>query len=400
MNEPRFNPDNCIACTVCLVHCPVCAATPEYPGPRFVGPAYERFRLLGLAEDDALHYCSNCKNCDISCPHDVPVSSLLMRARAAHAAKNRRSPGGWILAHGALVARFAGLVPAGLRNAGMNNPATRLLLDCIGISKKAPLPAFAPHTLRALLKKRPTKGAATGKRKKIAFFPGCYIDLYDPQTGLDILWLLEQAGCEVVVPDFSCCGLPMIANGYWEDARGSAAANLTLLARCAAENIPVLTGCPSCRLTLAEELPDYFPELFAKAAPPPVEDAQHFLRACLERGDLPLPEHAPPRRVVYHAPCHLRAQGQGLSGLELLRALPGCDVIHADAGCCGISGSYGFKKDKYEIGMHVGAELFRFLRATAADCAASECGTCRLQILHGSGKAALHPASIVRAALE
>ena len=46
----HINPDKCIACTTCVVHCPVADATPKFLGPRMIGPAYERFRLLGLTE--------------------------------------------------------------------------------------------------------------------------------------------------------------------------------------------------------------------------------------------------------------------------------------------------------------------------------------------------------------
>ena len=105
-------------------------------------------------------------------------------------------------------------------------------------------------------------------------------------------------------------------------------------------------------------------------------------------------------RAIYHAPCHLRAQGNGLPGLELLRRLPGVMVRNADAGCCGISGSYGFKKEKYDIGQEIGAALFKTIRESGAHIAASECGTCRVQILHGSGLPCLHPVSIVRQRLE
>ena len=38
----RINPDKCIACTTCVVHCPVAEATPKFLGPRMIGPAYER----------------------------------------------------------------------------------------------------------------------------------------------------------------------------------------------------------------------------------------------------------------------------------------------------------------------------------------------------------------------
>jgi glycerol-3-phosphate dehydrogenase subunit C len=83
-----------------------------------------------------------------------------------------------------------------------------------------------------------------------------------------------------------------------------------------------------------------------------------------------------------------------------LRALPGHRVIEAAAGCCGLSGSYGFKKEKYETGMKVGEALFRVLRETAADFSSSECGTCRLQMRHGSGKISLHPATVMLRASE
>ena len=69
----HVNPDPCIACTTCTVFCPVAQATGEFLGPRMIGPALQRFRLLNMAEDNSLSYCSNCKNCDISCPQGVNI---------------------------------------------------------------------------------------------------------------------------------------------------------------------------------------------------------------------------------------------------------------------------------------------------------------------------------------
>lgn len=397
MDAKRLSPDACIACTSCLVQCPVSAVTPDYPGPRFIGPAFERFRLLAIAEDDSLHYCSNCKNCDIACPHGVPVSTLLMRARAAQSAGRGRSLRDWALAHGEILGRWMRFIPASMRNAGMLNPVSRRLLDRLGIAGEAPLPAFASRPLRARLSSLPLARGG----KPVAFFPGCYTNMYDPETGLDIIELLHKAGYAVTVPDdFVCCGLPMVAGGFWEDARANAVRNREALRRFARDGVTVITGCPSCALMLTVDIDEYFPELDMASVAGCVADAQHFLRECLERGELEPPRNARPRILAYHAPCHLRAQGQGLSGLELLRALPGCTVINADAGCCGISGSYGFKKEHYAVSMQTGADLFATLRAISAEANVSECGTCRLQMRHGSGQKSLHPATIVRQVLE
>ena len=66
------------------------------------------------------------------------------------------------------------------------------------------------------------------------------------------------------------------------------------------------------------------------------------------------------------------------------------------AGCCGISGSYGFKKEKYQIGMEVGEELFDTIKNSNCEIVTTECGTCQAQIKHGTGKKAYHPVSVIR----
>lgn len=410
IHTAKLNPDSCIACTICLVHCPVAKATPNFLGPRMVGPAYERFRLLGLGEEKSLHYCSNCKNCDIACPHDVPISAFNMRARAAQAARVKPLFRDWILGHGETLAKLLHYVPAFCKNLGMLNPLTRKLLSCIGISSEAPLPVFASKSFRTLFRQRVASPTKTGQdpARQVVFFPGCYIDIYDPRTGLDMVWLLEKAGYTVIVPDsFLCCGLPMVANGFWGDAHANAQRNIQTLHHYAEQNIPVVTGCPSCALMFNADIPEYFPniaETLQKSSPqsslPSISDAQSFLWNCVSTGDLLLKPAPKALKVIYHAPCHLRAQGIGLPGLALLQALPNVTALNANAGCCGISGSYGFKKEKYAIGMDVGEELFAVLRTSNADYAASECGTCRLQMRHGSQINSLHPVSIVREVLE
>ena len=395
----RISPDKCIACTTCVVHCPVARGTPKFLGPRMIGPAYERFRLLGLAEDESLTYCANCKNCDITCPQGVPVASINMLARAAHCRKHGASMRDWVLAHGELQAKLLQIIPAALKNFGMLNPVTRKILDMFGIDKRAPLPAFAPKTFRQLAKKLEQPSLP----RKVVFFPGCFVDVYDPQTGLDMIWAFNRAGYEVIAPDnFGCCGLPMIANGFWQDSRRQARRNLAEIARWREQGIPVVTGCPSCALTFRQDLPEFFPDLVEKHGHGVLEDAQDFLLDCVDRGELDLPDVAGAGdfSIIYHAPCHLRAQGNGLPGLRLLQRLKGISARNADAGCCGISGSYGFKKEKYDIAQEIGSELFSTVRESGADIASSECGTCRVQIQHGSGKKAVHPVSILRAWFE
>lgn len=393
------NPDKCVACSTCVVQCPVAEVTSKFLGPRMIGPASERFRLLNAGEDESLSYCANCKNCNISCPQGVDVANINMLARTRYSREHRPSFRDWILAHGELEADLVRFFPSGLVNFGMVNPLTKLVLDAIGISKKADLPTFARDQFPALFKsyRQPTL------QKKVVFFPGCYIKAYAPETGIDLVWLLNRAGYNVIYPEnFCCCGTPLYTNGFEKDARKNAAVNLLELKKWREEGVPVLSLCPSCQLMFRSEIPIYFPELAEELdGKTALDDAQEFILSCIEKGELPL-DGAEQNKldVMYHAPCHLRAQGIGMPGLELLKKLPGVHAVNADAGCCGISGSYGFKKEKYDIGMAVGSQLFRTIKDSGIEQVATDCGTCRVQIMHGTGHPVAHPLNILRRRLD
>jgi len=71
-------------------------------------------------------------------------------------------------------------------------------------------------------------------------------------------------------------------------------------------------------------------------------------------------------------------------------------AIELDADCCGIAGTYGLKKEKYEISMTVGERLFGQLRESKGDLAACDSETCRWQITHATGVATRHPIEVLR----
>lgn len=394
------NPDACTACTICTAHCPVAEATLKFRGPKFTGPAYERFRLLGFGDEQSLEYCSNCKNCDISCPSGVPVSTFNMLARAEYCRTNSQPFRDWILGHAGLMGRLTSILPAWMINLGMKNPVSRKVMDVMGIDGRAPLPSFAPLKDRRALRRM---GSVPAADKLAVFFPGCFINYYEPHVGFDVIRLLEMAGYAVVVPgNFSCCGLPLVAGGFADAAIDYARINAMEIARWARAKVPVITACPSCALMLQKEYADLFPrEEGLGEHGDIVHEACSFFLGEVAGGSLSLASANPAKeRMTYHAPCHLRALGRGRTGLDLLRLMPGMEILDTDEQCCGISGSYGFKKGKYEIGMTVGSPLFSAMKQSGAALSLSECGTCRVQMRHGSGLAARHPLSVLRDALE
>jgi glycerol-3-phosphate dehydrogenase subunit C len=91
----------------------------------------------------------------------------------------------------------------------------------------------------------------------------------------------------------------------------------------------------------------------------------------------------------------MKSQGIGRPWLQLLRAVPGIEIEEIKADCCGMAGTYGFKKEKYKISMDIGRDLFRGVLAYKPDLAVTECGSCQMQIEHGTHVRTLHPAEIL-----
>jgi glycerol-3-phosphate dehydrogenase subunit C len=363
------------------------------------GPAFERFRLLGLPDEASVEYCSNCKNCDISCPSGVPVSTFNMLARAAFCRGKKIPLRDLLIGFSGDIGRLARYIPAFLLNFGMKNPVSRLLLDVLGLDRRAPLPSFAPLSHRQTLVAR---SRSTGRgRKAAALFPGCFVSYYEPGAGLDIVFLLEKAGYEVLVPDgFVCCGLPMLCAGLMNAARTRARQNSRKVALLTEQGIPVISPCPSCALMISREYQEIFPEDTAGTGTGLVYEASSFIFSLVEQGLLNMTDARPiAGKIAYHAPCHLRALGMGRQGFELLRHISGTHIEDVNAGCCGLAGSYGMKKGHWEIAALAGASLLRAIGETGADLCVSECGSCRTSLAHGTGLRAVHPLSLLANAL-
>ncbi len=79
----RDSLDHCVKCTICETFCPVAAATPLFPGPKYVGPQAERYRSPdGPSPDRSLDYCSSCGICTQVCPQGVKIAEINSQARA------------------------------------------------------------------------------------------------------------------------------------------------------------------------------------------------------------------------------------------------------------------------------------------------------------------------------
>lgn len=396
MKKSHNDPDSCIACTSCVAYCPVSAVTRKYAGPKMMGPALERFRGVDANTEFSLEYCSNCKNCDISCPSGVPISTLNMLAKSKMYKTKRHSILEWILAHSDIISKMASPI-ASLSNFGMSNPLTKMILKRIGVTDTMNLPSYAGKTF--LRQFRDLK--QHNFPDKAVFFPGCYINNYEPGIGMDFVAVMQQNRFEVIVPEgLDCCGSPQVIQGYLDEAVVKGRTNISALKSWIDQGIPVITCCTSCGLMLKMEYQELMDLDHMDILAQNTYDSSEFLLEMRDKGRLNMQFGPVPGRYMYHTPCHLRAQGIGRPSLELLSLIPGFQIEDADAGCCGQSGTYGFQVDKHEIAMAIGEPVFERIKDHAPDAIVSDCSGCRMQLSQATGFPALHPMTLLRRSYE
>ena len=67
------------------------------------------------------------------------------------------------------------------------------------------------------------------------------------------------------------------------------------------------------------------------------------------------------KKAFYHSHCQQRTCNSATQTVEVLRAA-GFDVVTSSVECCGMAGSFGYKRDYYELSMAVGEDLFAQVR--------------------------------------
>ncbi|EPL6453804.1 MULTISPECIES: anaerobic glycerol-3-phosphate dehydrogenase subunit GlpC [Providencia] len=389
--------ESCIKCTVCTTYCPVAKVNPLYPGPKQAGPDGERLRLKDpMLYDEALKYCTNCKRCEVACPSDVKIGDIIARARNTYSQQKPKIRDA-ILSHtdlmGSLSTPFAPVVNTitGLK------PVRQILDKALKIDHRRELPKYSFGTFRRWYSKQAAEQAKF--EEQVAFFHGCYVNYNHPQLGKDLIKVFNGMNIGVqLLKREKCCGVALIANGFMKQAKRQANVNLESLQETILEkHIPVVATSSTCTFTIRDEYTHVL-DVDTSEMRDNIELATRYIYRLLEQGRELKLKHTP-LKVAYHTPCHMEKMGWTSYTLELIKRVPGVELIVLDSQCCGIAGTYGFKKENYEVSQGIGAGLFRQIEESGADMVITDCETCKWQIEMSTSKKCEHPISLLARAL-
>ncbi|MFI5461282.1 MAG: FAD-binding and (Fe-S)-binding domain-containing protein [Isosphaerales bacterium] len=356
---------------------------------------------------EVLDLCLECKACKSECPTNVDMARLKAEFLHQYHLKHGLPWRNRIFGHVAELGRI-GCAVRPVSNWLARSGLSRWLNETLfGIDRRRVPPAFARRTL---LQRFPALQKNDGfdlPGRRVLLFPDTFTNYFEPEIGAAAIALFDRAGCAVTLgpPGLRCCGRPLISNGLLDQAVASAKHNVERLHEWSRGGGRIIACEPSCILTIRDDYPALLKGERRSRAETVAQSCltfEEFLASILvpDTG-APLCWKQGPRQILVQAHCHQRSLVGAGPMLELLRSLPGAEVIDLDAGCCGMAGSFGYEVEHYEISRQVGEQrlLPAVRQARPEDIIVAPGFSCRLQIQHFTGREAVHPAVLLHSLL-
>jgi FAD/FMN-containing dehydrogenase/Fe-S oxidoreductase len=344
---------------------------------------------------ESLDLCLACKGCKHDCPVSVDMATYKaeflshhyrgrLRPRAAYAM-------GGIRTWAALASRMPRFVNA-LTHAARTAAAFKTIG---GLACEREIPRFAEETFVDGFRAREPR-ASTG-RPRVILWPDTFTNYFLPARGHAAVAVLEAAGFDIELPSRPlCCGRPLYDFGWLDRAKRRWIRILETMREPIRAGVPIVGLEPSCVSAFRDELGNLMPH---------DEDAMRLARQVFTLAELILQSGWKPprlrRKALVHGHCHHKAIMSMHADTELFDAL-GLDWTLLDDGCCGLAGSFGFERGKYDVSMAIGElVLLPAVREAEAETLILADGfSCSEQILHGTRRTAMHLAEAIALALD
>lgn len=382
----------CVHCGLCTSTCPTfIEGGDENDGPR---GRIQLMRLVAEGESKLtdrmrrhLELCLDCRACETACPSGVEYGRLIEPFRLAVQESDRRIEKrfDWfrdiILYQLFPYASRMRLLLAPIRFAqrvGLFGLAERMGMLRLIPGRLGRMVPLLPAPVKGGPKLPPFLPAVGRKRARIAFFVGCVADAMFRHTHWATLRVLQQNGCDIVIPDGQgCCGAIHFHAGNDRGARQMADANLLAFELDRFDAIIVNhAGCGAMMKEYGLHWQDGLQphrQQFAEK----VKDVHEFLD---ELGPVP-PSGRIDAVATYHDPCHLgHAQSITEPPRRLMELIPGLELreLPETEICCGSAGTYNLNEP--EISDQLAKRKLRNILGTGATIVLTANAGCLLQI--------------------
>jgi FAD/FMN-containing dehydrogenase/Fe-S oxidoreductase len=345
----------------------------------------------------SLDLCLACKGCKSECPVGVDLATYKSEFLSHYYQGRMRPRSAYVFGNIDSWARAASHAP-GLANLLTQLPFLRDISKlAAGIPTQRAIPKVAPETFKTWFHRRQC-GTGRADAPPVLLWPDTFSNYFHPAAAKAAVEVLEAGGFRVTVPKpHLCCGRPLYDHGMLNRAKSLLLQILNELSPEIEAGVPIVGLEPSCVAVFRDELGSFFPhDERAQALSRQTFLLSEFLVA--RANDFALPHIK--RKAILHGHCHQKSLMKMTAEEAVLTRL-GVDFRSPAPGCCGMAGSFGFERDKYDISIAIGElELMPAVRQAPSDWLIIADGfSCREQIAQGTGRHALHLAEVLQMAL-
>jgi Fe-S oxidoreductase len=423
----------CIRCSACLN---VCANFETVGGHAFGGETYSggiggaweagTGKLMNARFSEL---CTGCQRCLPQCPVRIDIpwlnQNLRHRMNQADGSSFAKSLFGSLTGSAPddrtaplpkqFFANYHTLGKWGTRFSSLANNSNRtpvarkFMAGVLGIDPRRELPPFPKKTWEQLFHEEPTPAKAQENGVRVAMLADTFTNYGSPERGMAAVRVLRAIGVDVALTPSLPDGRAAMSQGMIDTARRQARALAKILQPYFDRGRKIIVIEPSVLAMLrldCKHLLDDQAAITALAANS-FEPLQLLWDVAQEKGvDLgktfPASKSKYGTKLFYHSHCQQRSCNTASQTIEVLRAA-GFDVVMSSVECCGMAGSFGYKRDFYDLSMSVGEDLFAQVRQAEQDgvkrVLVATGTSCHEQLLAGLGRSALHPAEVLSSTL-
>jgi FAD/FMN-containing dehydrogenase/Fe-S oxidoreductase len=360
-----------------------------------------------------LDLCLSCKACKSECPSNVDIAKLKAEYTAQRYRQQGKVPLSAVMTGYVRVLNKVGSITPRIANTVNATAPARALIDRVmKIDRRRSLPKFSKSLYRVFKPRQMPAGTP-----KVILFADCFTTYNESRIGAAAGRVLESLGYQVVLSTngagaSGCCGRSMISVGMLEQAIDTIDSTVALLSPHADDPSVKAILCiePSCMSAITDDWqslkctsPKPTRERIAKKTMLVEEFADRFWDEHPARPTAPgaaqpsANASTAAQKILLHTHCHQKALYGSDTSARLLRRLVGPSNLKVlDTGCCGMAGSFGYAKNKFDLSMAIGElSLLPSVRRASTDTIICATGTsCRHQIHDGAHREALHPIEV------
>ncbi|MFQ5601804.1 MAG: LUD domain-containing protein [bacterium] len=394
----------CIRCGACMNICPTYGVLGGhvfghiYPGP--IGIPWTA-RVHGL--DKAAGFsdlCISCGLCKEICPADIDLPMMIARVKQEILKTEPQSLANRVLMANERIAKIA-CATTPFSNWLLQSPVVKKFSEkFLGLDKRRNLPRFTPTPFKKQFQNIDKfEDSASDGEPRVALFVDYFANYIKPEIAVCAAKIFKKARVELVLPNQKASGYPYISYGEIGKARKSAEFNVKNLFPLVRQGFDVVTTEPTAAYALKQVYPkllDYSDASLSVASKSYL--FFEYIAKLQEEGVLLFPlQITENRQFGLHVSCHQRSGESAQFTLHFLHTL-GFEVVVIENGtCCGMAGTFGFKKGPlgFELSATVGEPLFELFKSSGVDAILTESSVCRMQLSDFVGLEVLHPMELL-----